>query len=391
MTWPELVVWRAVLERQAKRSPATVDGYCKHVGWLATDAGPGPWEVTPAELAAWLDDHNWSAQTRRKVLVSLRAFYAWGVHEGQCQRSPLAGLSALPPRTRGPVRMSPSPGWVEPIAGFLTALEAGARQLSTLEQRRWWLTRLSETYADPWTVTYTDLALWLSRGDWAPETKRLARSSVMTFYRWAELSGRVPVSPARDLASVMIPRALPRPAPDDVVRDALNQGDGRVRLAVMIASYAGLRRSELVHLHVRDVEDDCLHVTGKGGHQRLVPLHSDLRAALRTELRRRRDGVWSEGWGSGVPDADGWLFPSGDPAKPMTAAHLAKLVAATLPEGWTTHTLRHRFATQAYRSGRDLRAVQELLGHIKPETTARYAAVPDGAIQAAVAGVGLRS
>ena len=50
---------------------------------------------------------------------------------------------------------------------------------------------------------------------------------------------------------------------------------------------------------------------------------------------------------------------------------------------------RHRFATQAYRTGRDLRAVQELLGHAKPETTARYAAVPDGSLAAAVAGVGL--
>ena len=77
-------------------------------------------------------------------------------------------------------------------------LEAGARKRSTIEQRRWWLIRLGETFAEPWQVTATDLALWLSRGDWAPETKRLGRSSVQTFYRWAEMVGRVPVSPARD-------------------------------------------------------------------------------------------------------------------------------------------------------------------------------------------------
>jgi integrase/recombinase XerC len=64
-------------------------------------------------------------------------------------------------------------------------------------------------------------------------------------------------------------------------------------------------------------------------------------------------------------------------------------VARVLPEGFTTHSLRHRFATAAYGVERDLRAVQELLGHAKPETTARYAAVPDGALAAAVAGVGL--
>jgi integrase len=56
--------------------------------------------------------------------------------------------------------------------------------------------------------------------------------------------------------------------------------------------------------------------------------------------------------------------------------------------GTSGSTLRHRFAMRAYMSERDLRAVQELLGHAKPETTARYAAVPDGALLAAVMGVG---
>ncbi len=39
----------------------------------------------------------------------------------------------------------------------------------------------------------------------------------------------------------------------------------------------------------------------------------------------------------------------------------------------------------------NIASVQELLGHAKPETTARYAAVPDGSLAAAVAGVGLTS
>ena len=96
------------------------------------------------------------------------------------------------------------------------------------------------------------------------------------------------------------------------------------------------------------------------------------------------------GWGSRPSPVDGWLFPSDlSRDQPITPAHLGKMIAAVLPAGWTTHTLRHRFATKAYKSGRDLRAVQELLGHMKPETTAIYAAVPDGALAAAVAGVGL--
>lgn len=48
------------------------------------------------------------------------------------------------------------------------------------------------------------------------------------------------------------------------------------------------------------------------------------------------------------------------------------------------HTLRHRCATVAYAKTRDLRAVQELLGHAKPETTAIYTAVPDDAVRDAM-------
>ena len=52
--------------------------------------------------------------------------------------------------------------------------------------------------------------------------------------------------------------------------------------------------------------------------------------------------------------------------------------------GASTHSLRHRAATAAYAGTRDLRAVQELLGHSRPETTAGYVLVPGGAVRAAM-------
>ncbi|OBK04066.1 recombinase XerD [Mycolicibacterium fortuitum] len=50
------------------------------------------------------------------------------------------------------------------------------------------------------------------------------------------------------------------------------------------------------------------------------------------------------------------------------------------------HTLRHRFATRAYRATRNLRAVQMLLGHASVATTQRYLAVDDDEIRAAMMG-----
>ena len=61
------------------------------------------------------------------------------------------------------------------------------------------------------------------------------------------------------------------------------------------------------------------------------------------------------------------------------------LIARALPDQWTAHPLRHRFATVAYQGTRDLLAVQELLGHSKPETTRNYIRLPQDALRAAVA------
>ena len=80
----------------------------------------------------------------------------------------------------------------------------------------------------------------------------------------------------------------------------------------------------------------------------------------------------------------GWLFPNGVGGH-LTAGHVGKLIAAALPGDWTAHTLRHRFATRAYRGSHDLRAVQRLLGHESVLSTERYTAVGDDEVRAAAA------
>lgn len=62
----------------------------------------------------------------------------------------------------------------------------------------------------------------------------------------------------------------------------------------------------------------------------------------------------------------------------------AQLSACCGIGSYTPHTLRHSAATRWYQATKDIRAVQELLGHESPTTTARYAGVEDDALTATV-------
>lgn len=367
---------------------ATINGYALHLRWLAENVGADPWQITPDQVADWLDGHAWATLTRRKVLSSLRRFYTWALATGLTLRSPLAGIAAAPPRKSGPQPLPMPPAWEKPIRDWLIWLDARALSRTTQRTYLFHVRSLAEQIGDPWQTTQDDLARYLSRDDYAPETKKSARVALRGFFAWAEGSGHMPTNPAAGLPTVRVPRTMPRPASEAAVSTAFTKADDRTRLVLAIACYAGLRVGEISRLHTRDLNSDSIRVTGKGGHERLVPLHAELARLLRCELDNRRRGIVGTGWvETRPPSADGWLFPTVDASRPVTPGYIGNLISRVLPQEWTPHTLRHRFATLAYAAERDLRAVQELLGHASPNTTIRYAAVPTDSLRTAVASI----
>lgn len=250
-------------------------------------------------------------------------------------------------------------------------LRAAGRPDTTIGLRTYHVRRaMQELDLDPWAVTAEDLMDFLGKHDWAPETRRSYRASLRAFYTWAQATGRRVDNPALLIPSIALPRGVPRPTPETVYQKALLEADERVALMIQLAAKAGLRRGEIAGLRRDMIQEDLvghsLVFPGKGGHVRRVPLLEDMARDL---LER----------------PPGWLFPSTAPGGgSLTPAHVGVLVSRALPEGWACHSLRHRFATVAYIRTRDLRAVQELLGHAKPETTARYTQVPDDALRRAV-------
>lgn len=178
-----------------------------------------------------------------------------------------------------------------------------------------------------------------------------------------------------------LPRTLSEPEVNALLEVARNHGRtsaDRLRNSCMMELlYAtGLRVTELVSLPVAAVRGDpvMILVRGKGDKERMVPLSTPARAALRDWLALRDAAEIA----AGPAGKSRFLFPSRGVEGHLTRLRFYALVkelalAAGLdPAQVTPHTLRHAFATHLLAHGADLRAIQTLLGHADLATTEIY-------------------
>jgi integrase/recombinase XerC len=258
--------------------------------------------------------------------------------------------------------------WIDLIELWLTWLLAGNCKPGTIKVRAHYLGNFAARYRArlPEGIDLDDLTAFVGRDGWKPETRKSARASVVSFFAWMALTGRIPRDPAAGLPPVRVPAAQPRPVPVATFADAVLRTDPRTRLILQLGRFGGLRRAEVAQAHTRDVAGRWLHVHGKGGKERRVPLHPVLLEQLRH-----------------VPE--GWLFPG--PFGHLSPDHVGRLASRALPPGWTLHTCRHRAGTDMYAVRRDIRAVQEILGHASVRTTQLYVQVDDDDLVAAVLGI----
>ncbi len=219
------------------------------------------------------------------------------------------------------------------------------------------------------TATREDVSTYLDQRHIAAKTRYAYTSSLATFYGWAIREGFLTANPAADVDRPKLPHYLPRPILTDELAVAIELAPMPVRGFLVCAAYAGLRCQEIAGLQWRDVLDNqeppLLIVShGKGQRQRVVPLHAEVATCLRLASDRR----------------DGYVFRRAMGARhhPHDVSHAVNDYLHELGITSTAHSLRHWFATTVYRSTRDLRLTQSLLGHSSPTTTAIYTALDPG-------------
>ena len=204
-------------------------------------------------------------------------------------------------------------------------------------------------------------------------------SSIRGFHQFAVMERWCPANPAELIELPRKGRRLPEVLDQQEVIALLEAPDrsdplGKRDAAVLELMYAtGLRASETVELENDQLitELQLLRIIGKGNKERLVPVGGMAMKALADYLKDARPFLRKN-----VADAKNRLFLSyrGKPLTRMSLWHIVTGAAreAGLQKQIHPHTLRHSFATHLLEGGADLRAVQEMLGHVSILTTEIY-------------------
>jgi len=269
----------------------------------------------------------------------------------------------------------------DPVTDHVAHLRLRNLSVTSCQQRRYALDRvaryLGASHSDLLAVLPSDLDTW--QHDIARLSPRYRNSQIahlIGFYRWCEEQRLVGESPCGVLLRPRLPRAIPHPIGEDDLAMAIACAPDRIRLMLVLAAYAGLRAGEIARLDRWNILETAtppvIVVSGKGGRERVVPMSSRVLLELRSH---------------GLPQR-GPIFPRYDGrGGANTPARISRLCGQYLHDmaiGESLHSLRHRFATATYQRTRDLRTVQELLGHASPTTTAGYAAYSSTAAVIAV-------
>lgn len=218
-----------------------------------------------------------------------------------------------------------------------------------------------------------------------PRSRARKLSALRTFFRFLQEKSLLGENPAEVIRSPKIPRNTPPYLEVDEIYAFLEglkkkaeqpNADWKVlrNWALFETLYGtGVRVSELCGLNENDIffEDLIVRVKGKGGKERVVPVTQiaveaikGYLTALQAQEPRKRfvtPALFKNCFG-----------------KRLTTRSVHRILEKCLFESGIRHHIgphgiRHSFATHLLNAGADLRAIQEMLGHSRLETTQRYA------------------
>lgn len=253
-------------------------------------------------------------------------------------------------------------------------VESYLRDVSYLQQ-------FAEGSHTPLTIDYNEIQAflaWITDLGLGAKTQARIISGLRSFFNFLILENSLEKSPLELIQSPKIGRKLPDTLSyEEIVTlmDALDMSkpESTRNKAIIETLYScGLRVSELVNLQLSGYypEEGFVRVIGKGNKERLVPIGSSAIHYITIYLETtRRHQVIKQGH-------EDYVFLNRRGAQ-LTRVMIFTIIKnlcqlAGIDKNISPHTFRHSFASHLVDAGADLRAVQEMLGHVSITTTEIY-------------------
>ena len=215
-------------------------------------------------------------------------------------------------------------------------------------------------HLDPNTASCRDIESWLAGLGVGANTLGQYLVRLRQFHKWMIREGYRTDNPVDGIEPPKVAPKKPRPLPEQYLHAIWQLACPVERAWIVLGLYCGLRAGEAVKVAVEDIVDGpSLRVTGKGDRTRVVPLRPEVLEALQA--------VWPR---------SGRFFP--DAGEKSASTRIGRLLRQVgCPDLYSFHSLRHSFGSSAYKASRDIRLVQELLGHASLNTTQGYVSFDD--------------
>ncbi|MGI6117064.1 MAG: tyrosine recombinase [Bilifractor sp.] len=228
-------------------------------------------------------------------------------------------------------------------------------------------------------ITETNLnsyVLYLEQNHMSPATVSRNIASLRSFFRYLVKEKRLEDDPTEKLKPPKVDKKAPEILTQEEVNLLLQQPDTRTAKgirdkAMLSLLYAtGIRVSELIHLKKGDVNLQMGYITcSEQGRERSIPFYDSVKKELENYLKSARS-VLLKG-----KECD--CFFTNCQGNPMSRQGFWKVLKsyvkqAGIEKDITPHTLRHSFAMHQLKSGKDLKSIQEMLGHADLSTTQIY-------------------
>lgn len=233
---------------------------------------------------------------------------------------------------------------------------------------------------DPEHVTSYDIRAWIVsmlENQLSAVSVHRKISCLRVFYRYLRKEGIMKSDPLEKVVLPKRKKTLPVFVEEEALGKLLDDnifGDDysgvRNRTIVEMLYMTGMRRAELIGLHINDVDlaEGSVKVTGKRNKQRIIPLVKPFIKRLEEYMALREKNI-SHITGN-------WFFTT-DKGNKLYDKYVYNIVnrylaMVTTIEKKSPHILRHTFATHMLNHGADLNSIKELLGHANLSATQIY-------------------